>query len=124
MRRVTIWYSFWFLLLEGILFTLIYLWRINIPCFFETVYKIPCPLCYMTQAVDNLLAGNIQQAILTNPLLIVLFPFGIVMNGICIIDFCTLFKHNYMKVFLEKGIVRWWSVAVLFAGWVYILIYH
>ena len=58
MRRVTTWYSFWIVILEGILFASIYIWRIDIPCYFETVYKIPCPLCYMTQAMDYLLENG------------------------------------------------------------------
>lgn len=78
----------------------------------------------MTQAMDYLLAGDIQNAILTNPLLLVFLPFGIILNTICILDFCTLFKFNYMKVVIYKVILRWWSVVIVLIGWLYILIYH
>ena len=124
MRRVTTWYSFWIVILEGILFASIYIWRIDIPCYFETIYKIPCPLCYMTQAMDYLLAGNVEKAVLTNPLIVVLLPLGIIINLICMLDFCTLFKHNHMKRFIQKVILRWWSVGIIALGWLYVLIYH
>ena len=60
----------------------------------------------MTQAMDYLLAGNIEKAVLTNPLIVVLLPLGILINLICMLDFCTLFKHNHMKRFIQKVILK------------------
>ena len=65
-----------------------------------------------------------KKAMLTNPLIVVLLPLGILINLICMLDFCTLFKHNHMKRFIQKVILRWWSVGIIALGWLYVLIYH
>ena len=124
MQKATIWNNLFFLAIEGILFMSIYVWRMNIPCFFESFLQIPCPFCYMTQAMDELLALNFTQAIITNPLLVIVLPVVFVWNAACIADIFTLCRRQFFARFMKKVILRWWSVLIVVCGWIYILFMH
>lgn len=97
MKRV---YKSIFLLLEGILFVLLFIVKINIPCFFKTYFHVPCIGCGMTRAFDALFHFKVLDSISYNILAIPLFIFFILLNGYIIYDI----YHNKDKViiFLNK----------------------
>lgn len=89
-----------FLLLEGILFVLLFVVKINIPCFFKTFLHIPCVGCGMTRSIYAIFDFRILDAISYNILTIPLFIVVMIINGIIIYDIIN--NENKVIIFLNK----------------------
>lgn len=124
MRTVTSWNNLTFLAIEGVLYIAVYIWHIDTPCFFETYINIPCPLCYMTAAFDYLRWGMVKEAILENILILWIVPVALILNIACVGDILTLNKYKLFNKLINRYIISYWTVAVIAAGWIYVILTH
>lgn len=87
------------LLIQGIIFLIVYVLKWNIPCFFEHFFSIPCPVCYLTASFDALLKFNFISMILINPFSVIILIFLIILNVSIVIDL-VLQTHYIKKMFV------------------------
>ncbi|NDI99164.1 DUF2752 domain-containing protein [Flavobacterium sp. LaA7.5] len=73
----------------------------NMPvCFFKNITGIPCPSCGNTRSVLTLMKGNIKDAVLINPL-------GLIVAAILLVfPFWLLYDLAYKKDTLYKSFLR------------------
>lgn len=93
-------------------------------CPFKTVTTIPCPSCGSTRSIEFALHGDIQNALLTNPLGLVTLVIMIVMPVWIISDFIrarysfyTFYKASEQKI--SKGIWTISLIVLILANWIW-----
>lgn len=96
----------------------------NTVCYFKTITHLPCPSCGATRSVQHLIHGDIKQALLTNPL-------GIVIAAIMMVTplwilFDVFFKRNSAYRFycqsekvLQKRMVCVPLIALVVMNWIW-----
>lgn len=96
------------ILIEGIVYYLITIKNITIPCLFKKIIHIPCPGCGLTRAFKLILKLNLLDAIKYNILSIPLFILLIILNALLIIDIIkdkNMTKQIIFKIFKHYRII-------------------
>ena len=90
---------------------LMFLDVVSIPCFFKSIFKIPCPGCGMTRAFKNILKFDFVQAFNYNILSIPLFLFFIF---ICIsIIYDIIRNEQTLENRVIKVLDKYYIVAII-----------
>lgn len=93
-------------------------------CLFHRITKVPCPSCGSTRSVMSLFKGDFMQAVLYNPigLLLVLImnicPLWIVIDLIRGKD-TFLQKYQQAELFLKKLPVALFFIVLILANWIW-----
>lgn len=90
------WHKIIFLVSEGVLFILLFIVKIDTPCFFKTFFHIPCLGCGMTTAFRALFRFQIIESFSYHILALPLFIFLVILN---IKIICDLLLKKDPKVF-------------------------
>lgn len=93
-------------------------------CFFKNITGVPCPSCGNTRSVLALIKGNFTDAVLINPLglivstILIVFPFWLLYDTIYKRD--TLYKSylNFEKTVKNKYIAVA-LIILLIANWIW-----
>jgi len=96
------------ILIEGIVYYLIIIKNITIPCLFKKTIHIPCPGCGLTRAFKEILQLNLLNAIKYNILSIPLFILLIILNTLLIIDIIkdkNITKYVILKIFKHYKLI-------------------
>jgi hypothetical protein len=91
-------------------------------CLFRKLTGLPCPTCGATRSVVHLAHGDISLAFMMNPLAAAGILIAIFFFFYSIIT--LLFELPRFRVLLresESKAIRWGSVALLLAQWLYLL---
>lgn len=110
------------MIIEGIVYYLIIIKNITIPCLFKSIIKIPCPSCGLTRSFKSILDLKLLDAIKYNILSIPLFIILIIINILLIID---IIKNNNITIkFLKKILKHYKLIIILLLITEIINIYH
>lgn len=74
------------IVLEGIVYYLMNIVRITIPCFFKLVFKTPCPACGLTRSFHSIFHFDLISAIHYNILIIPIVILLLIINSLLILD--------------------------------------
>ncbi len=93
-------------------------------CFFKNITGVPCPSCGNTRSVLTLIKGNFTDAVLINPLgliiafILLIFPFWLLYDTVYKKD--TLYKSylNFEKIVKNKYIATV-LIVLLIANWIW-----
>ena len=100
--------------------------RLGLPrpvCYFRNVTGVPCPTCGSTRLFEALLAGDIADALASNPLVFVGGIAVALWAGLSTVR--LLFKlPRWHPIFntVERRLLRILAVAILIAGWSYLIL--
>ena len=108
--------------IEGIVYYLIFIKNITIPCLFKLITNIPCPGCGLTRAFKSILNLKFINAIKYNILSIPLFIFLIIINILLIIDIIN--NNNLTKKLINKISKHYKLIIILLLITEIINIYH
>lgn len=78
----------------------------------------------MTAAFDYLRWGMVKEAILENILILWIVPVALILNIACVGDILTLNKYKLFNKLINRYIISYWTVAVIAAGWIYVILTH
>lgn len=93
-------------------------------CLFKRLFHIPCPSCGSTRAIATLMQGEVKEALLLNPLgillalMLVVIPLWILVDVILKKDSYYLFYKKTDKLFGKKYVFLFFALLVL-ANWVW-----
>lgn len=93
-------YALSIIMIEGMLFTLLFIVKVNIPCFFKMYFQIPCVGCGMTRSINALFHFQIGQALYYNILTIPLLIIVLMINFYLVYD--IFYKKDKTILFLKK----------------------
>lgn len=99
------------LIIVSILFVMLFVLKIEIPCMFKTILGISCAGCGMTRAVNEILNLNFIQAFKYNMLSVPLVIFGIVSVFMIIYD--TIKNSDNFLKFIDKVFTKFWYIFVI-----------
>ena len=110
------------IIIEGILFSLFHLANYNIPCFFKTIFHIPCPGCGLSRSFLSILRFDFAKAIYYNILGIPLAIFLITVNLTLIYDIVT--SNNISEQLCKCLLKHYKIIIILLIITEFINIYH
>lgn len=79
---------------------LVFIVKINIPCFFKSIFHISCPMCGLTRSIIALLNFDIGLSFYYNVLGIVVFIFIII--NILLLLFDSVFNSHKLELLYKK----------------------
>ncbi len=110
------------LLLAALVFMVFPLFKL--PCFFEALTSVPCPLCGGTQAIVLLCSGNPLAALQSNPAvtaLAVVFVLALVAEGVTRHLKLASVRHGYLAVRAHVPVT---ATVVTGVSWFWLVLTH
>lgn len=88
------------LFIEGIMICLYQYYHFVIPCFFKSIFHIPCPGCGMTRAFKEIIHFHFRESFKYNILGLPFFITLLIINILLIYD--ILLKKDLVTLFLKQ----------------------
>lgn len=98
-------------LIITILFIVLFVLRIEVPCMFKSILGISCPGCGMTRAIGEIFKLNLLGAIKYNIFSVFMFVFILLS---CVFILIDIFKNsNKYLTFINKTLNKYWYIFIL-----------
>ncbi len=95
-----------------VLFVILFVNKIEIPCMFKSIFGFSCPTCGMTRAIKEIFKANLLGALKYNVLSVFIFCF-IIISYIFIIYDITKNTRKYID-FMNKVLTKYWySILII-----------
>ena len=94
-----------------VLFVILFVLKIEIPCMFKSILGISCPACGMTRAINEIFKANLLGALRYNVLSIFIFCF-IIISYIFIIYDIIKNTRKYID-FMNRVLTKYWYIILI-----------
>lgn len=99
------------LVIVDILFVILFVLKIEIPCMFKSILGISCPGCGMTRAINEIIHLRFIEAFKLNILSIPLVIFGVISFFVIIYDIIR--NSDVFIKFVNKIFTKFWYVFII-----------
>lgn len=99
------------LVIVDILFVILFVLKIEIPCMFKSILGISCPGCGMTRAINEIIHLRFIEAFKLNILSIPLVIFGVI--SFFVITYDIIRNNDVFIQFVNKIFTKFWYIFII-----------